>query len=183
MSDNEQTKVCPLCAETIKAAAKVCPHCRYWQKRWSFQNPQTTQAIGGILAVILIVGAMMGVGVLFDHLVGPKRDFAPYRDQIKVISSTMGFRMSGSNLLVSVIGIVTNQSEFGWKNIGLEAQLFNKDDRLIDVIPADGDYRGITVLPCSVAGFKIESKATTKESEYASDKVYVRVAKDIKSWP
>ncbi len=183
MADAEQTKVCPLCAETIKAAAKVCPHCRYWQKKWSFQNPQTTQTIGGILAVILIIGAMMGVGVFFDHLVGPKRDFAPYRDQITIINSTLGFRMSGSNLMVSVVGVVTNQSEFGWKNLGLEAQLFDKDDSLIDVIPANGDYRGVTVLPHATAGFKIESRATKKESDYASDKVYVRVAKDIRSWP
>lgn len=183
MAENEQTKICPLCAETIKAAAKVCPHCRYWQKKWSFQNPQTTQTIGAILAAILIIGAIMGVGMFFDHLIGPKRDFAPYRDQITVINSTLGFRMSGSNLMVSVVGVVTNQSQFGWKNLGLEAQLFDKDQRLIDVIPANGDYGGVAVLPCSTAGFKIESKATKKESDYASDKVYVRVAKDIRSWP
>jgi len=95
----------------------------------------------------------------------------------------MDFRMSGSNLLVSVIGVVTNQSEFGWKNLGLEAQLFDKDDRLIDVIPANGDYGGVTVLPHAMAGFKIESRATRKESDYASDRIYVRIAKDIRTWP
>jgi hypothetical protein len=85
--------------------------------------------------------------------------------------------------MVSVIGIVTNQSEFGWKDLGMEAQLFDKDGKLIDVIPANGDYLGITIFPHSEAGFKIESKATKRESDYASHKVYVRVAKDIKTWP
>ena len=183
MSETEQTKVCPLCAETIKAAAKVCPHCRFWQKKWSLQNPQTIQSIGAILVVILITAAIMGLGIFFDHLVGPKRDFAPYQSQITVVSSATSFRMVGSNLMVSVVGIVTNQGEFGWKDLGLEAQLFDKDGKLIDLIPADGDYRGITVFPHSEAGFKIESKATKNEPDYATHQVYVRGAKDIKAWP
>jgi Uncharacterised protein family UPF0547 len=183
MLETKQTKVCPLCAETIKVAAKVCPHCRYWQKKWSLQNPQTIQSIGAIVVVILITAVIMGLGTFFDHLVGPKRDFAPYQSQITVISSATSFRMVESNLMLSVIGIVTNQSEFGWKDLGMEAQLFDKDGKLIDLIPANGDYLGITVFPHSEAGFKIESKATKRESDYASHKVYVRVAKDIKAWP
>jgi len=184
MAETEQTKVCPLCAESIKVAAKVCPHCRSWQKKWSLQNPQTTQSIGAVCGVVFIAGGVIGLGIFFDGLIGPKRDFAPYQNQISVVSSEASFRMpSSSNLTVSVVGIITNQSEFGWKHVGLEAQLFDKDRKLIDVISSDSDYGGITVLPHSEAGFKIEGKATKKESEYASHKVFVRTAKDIKAWP
>jgi hypothetical protein len=183
MAENESTKVCPFCAETIKAAAKVCPHCRYWQKKWSLQNPQTIQSIAAVCWVILIAAGAIGLGIFLEHLIGTKRDFAPYKNQIMVVSSERSFRVVYSNLTVSVVGVVTNQSDFSWKQVALEAQLFGTDGKLIDVIQADGDYRGIVVLPHTEAGFKIEGKAIKKESEYASHQVFVRTAKDIRAWP
>jgi hypothetical protein len=184
MAEIEQTKICPLCAETIKAAAKVCPHCRYWQKKWSLQNPQTAQTIGALCWIIIIIAAVMGLGVFLDHLIGPKRDFALYQSQIAVVNSEMSFRISGSNLTVSVIGVVTNQSEFAWKNVGLEARLFDKDGKLIDVIQAsDSSYNGVVVLPHAEAGFKIQGKATKNESEYAAHKVFIGTGKDFNAWP
>jgi hypothetical protein len=186
MTENEQTRICPFCAETIKEAAKVCPHCRFWQpsSKWSVRNPQFLQSVTSVICAAALFGAVFGLAYFLQHLIGPKRDFAPYQIQIVVVSSEMSFRMpSSSNLTVSVVGVITNQSEFGWKHVGLEAQLFDKDRKLIDVISSDSDYGGITVLPHSEAGFKIEGKATKKESEYASHKVFVRTAKDIKTWP
>ena len=92
--------------------------------------------------------------------------------------------MYGSNLTVFVVGVVTNKSEFAWKNIGLEAQLFDKNGKLIDVIQAsDSSYNGVVTLPHSEAGFKIQSKATKYESEYATHKVIVGTGKDFRAWP
>ena len=92
--------------------------------------------------------------------------------------------MYGSNLVVSVVGIVTSQSEFAWKNIGLEARLFDKNGKLIDVIQAsDSSYSGVVILPHAEAGFKIHSQATKDESEYASHKVFVDTAEDFNAWP
>jgi hypothetical protein len=184
MAETEPTKVCPLCAETIKAAAKVCPYCRYWQKKWSPRNPQTMQSISAILAAVLIFGSMIGVGYFFDYLMGPKRDFAQYRNQVTVVNSATSFRIANSNLTVSVVGVITNQSMFGWKDIGMEAQFFDANDKLIDAIQAEGEYRGLDVLPHSEAAFKIEGRASHKEQEYHSTKVFVRTGKDIhSSWP
>lgn len=173
-----------MCAETIKANAKLCPHCRYWQKKWSLQNPQTTQGIGALFCAILFAAAAMGLGIFLKHLVGPRRDFAPYQSQIAVVTSEVSFRMSGSNLTVSVVGVVTNQTAFAWKNVGLEARLFDKNGKLIDVIQtSDSSYSGVVVLPHAEAGFKIQSKATKNELDYASHKVFVGTAKDFKAWP
>ena len=81
--------------------------------------------------------------------------------------------------MVSVIGVVTNQTAFGWKNIGMEAQFLDGNGKMIDVIVADGGYRGFTVLPHSEASFKIEGRAIREEQEYKSTKVFVRTGKDI----
>jgi predicted nucleic acid-binding Zn ribbon protein len=184
MTENEQIKVCPLCAETIKAAAKICPHCRTWQKKWSFQNPQTMQSIGAIISLIVIIVVLMGLGYFFQHLIGPKRDFAAYQSQIVVVNSEASFRMSDSNLMVDVVGIVTNQTDFAWKNVGLEARLFDKEGKLIDVIQADNSsYSGIVILPHAEAGFKIHSRATKNESDYAAHKVFIGTGEDFNAWP
>jgi hypothetical protein len=185
MAETEQTKVCPLCAETIKTAAKVCPHCRHWQSRkWSLSNPQFMQSVAAVFWAAAIFGAIVGLAYFLENLIGPKRDFAPYQNQIGIVSSEVNFRMYGSNLTVFVVGLVTNKSEFAWKNIGLEAQLFDKNGKLIDVIQAsDSSYNGVVMLPHSEAGFKIQSKATKDESEYATHKVIVGTGKDFRAWP
>lgn len=185
MADNEPTKICPLCAETIKTAAKVCPHCRHWQPRkWSFNNPVFLQSLASIVMAAAIFGAIAGLGYFLEHLIGPKRDFAAYQSQISVVTSELSFRMSGSNLTVSVVGVVTNQSDYAWKDVGLEARLFGQDGSLIDVIQAsDSSYGGVVILPHADAGFKIQSKATKSEAAYASHKVFVGTGKDFNAWP
>jgi hypothetical protein len=185
MPEAEQTKICPLCAETIKAAAKVCPHCRHWQPhRWSFNHPAFLQNLAALFCVAAIFGAVLGLGYFLEHLVGPKRDFSPYRNQISVVTSEVSFRGAESNLTVMVVGSITNQTDFAWKNIGMEAQLFDKGGTLIDVIQAaDSSYSGVVILPHSTAGFKIQSKAARDESEYATHKVIVATGKDFNTWP
>ena len=179
MAENESTKVCPHCAETIKAAAVVCPHCRYWQKKWSLYNPKVLTLLGIVVMTVYFIG----VGIFMDKVFGPKRDFAEFRDQIVVVDSQVSHRMWSSNIWVAVVGVVTNRSDAGWKNVGMEAQFFDKSGTLVDTIAADGDYRGFAVLPHGEAAFKIEGKATKPQSEYASCKVFVRMAKDIRAWP
>src|SRR5208283_239165 len=94
MAENEPTKVCPLCAETIKAAAKVCPHCRHWQKKWSLQNPQIAVTLYSLVMIVVLIG----VGAFVDKMFGPKEQFAVYRDEIRVINSQFNQRISGSNV-------------------------------------------------------------------------------------
>jgi hypothetical protein len=43
MGDASQTKTCKLCAESIKAAAKVCPFCQAHQGRFALWREQGVQ--------------------------------------------------------------------------------------------------------------------------------------------
>ena len=180
MSENEQTKDCPLCAETIKAVAKVCPHCRHWQKQWSLQNP----LVGLTLWVLVCLAALAGIGAFVEKMFGSKETFATYRDEISVISSQMNHRVSGSNLMVTVVGTITNRSIISWKDVGVEVQFLDKSGILIDAMTVNADsYRGVTILPHGQAAFKIEGKAIRPESNYDSYKTLVRWAKDVDAWP
>lgn len=135
--------------------------------------------------LVCLSGLVMVIcaGVFVEHLFSRGRSFASYQDQIAVIESHTSHRTSGSNLLVTVVGVITNRSEFGWKEVILEAQMFDEHGALIDVVTHSGAYAGVTIAPHGEAGFKIESKAAHQESRYAAHHVSVRWAKDINEWP
>lgn len=129
----------------------------------------------------MVLGVVAVVGVIADKLFGDRRDFSEFRNDITVVSSQISQTTRGSNLLVSVVGMVTNHGQFSWTKVGLEAQLFDGQGRLIDVVQT-GDHNGFPILPHSEAAFKVEVKAVREKSDYASHKVIVRWAKDPRSW-
>jgi hypothetical protein len=174
-----ETKTCPLCSETIKSAAKVCPHCRYWQKRWALQNPQV---LGYMIAVFYLAAMVVFVAVV-EKIFGAKHDFSPYQGEIAILTSNISHRIAGTNHYVTVVGVITNRSEISWEDVNLEAQLFDAAGNLIDVISARGDYGGIPVLAHAEAAFKIETKAAQPMINYAIHKVFVRWGKDASAWP
>ena len=176
MSEAAETKVCPHCAETIKTAAKVCPHCRYWQKRWSLHNQQ----VWATLWISICFAAVISIGIIFDKVLGPKEQFATYRDDISVVSSQFSRRMIESNTMNTVVGTLTNRGKVGWKDVGVEAQFFDKSGKEIDAITVKADdYRAVVILPHGEAAFKIEGRAARPEADYDNYKVYVRWAKDV----
>lgn len=133
--------------------------------------------------MVVFVAALIALGVFFERMLGPKRDFSEYRDQIAVVESKFSHRMNGTNLLITVVGVLTNRSDFTWKDVGIEAQFFDKQGGLIDVVSRVGDYGGVTLPLHADAGFKIEGKAAHPQSDYVSHKVFVRWAKDVDAWP
>jgi len=180
MNENAETKICPHCAETINVAAKVCPYCRYWQKRWSLQNPY----VNLVFAIVMFVTIISPLAIVFDKMLGPKEQFATYRDDISVVSSQFSHRFADSNLLNTVVGTLTNRGEVSWKDVGVEAQVYDKSGKQIDAITATADdYRAAVILPHGEVAFKIEGKAARHEADYESYKVFVRWAKDANAWP
>jgi len=176
MVENEQIKICPLCAEPIKAMAKICPHCRSVQKKWSLQNPQVTAALFATIYGLFFIGLFAFVGRAF----WPKEDFAEYRNEISVANSQFSQRMAGSNLMVTVVGTLTNHSAISWKDVGVESRFFDKTGRLIDVIKVNADnYNGVVVLPHGEAAFKIEGRAAHSAADYYTNELNVRWAKDV----
>ena len=130
------------------------------------------------MSIWLVVACLLIAFV--EKMFGPKNEFATYRDEISVISSETSHRISGSNQWITVVGMLTNRSNVGWKEVSVEAQFMDKSGKLIDVIPAQADsYRGVTILPHGEAAFKVEGRAARLESEYNERKVRVRWAKDV----
>ena len=104
-----------------------------------------------------------------------------YRDQLAVVRFDFSHRTAGSNLLVTVVGTLTNMSAITWKNAAVEARFFDKSGKLIDVIKAES-YSGPIVPAHGEAAFKVESPAAKPATDYATCKATVKWASDV-NWP
>jgi hypothetical protein len=163
---------CRYCAEEVKPAAKVCPHCRQWLSVLSLRNPTFSAVASALLGVVFIVGCL----VTFNQMVKSGTDFAPYRDSISVLESRINFQpdQNGEQMLY-VVGVLTNQSHLPWRSPQLDLRFFNKAGTLIDAAYASAS--GI-VYPNADLAFRVKSRPNHSTSEYDSCKLYVRWASD-----
>jgi hypothetical protein len=170
MTENEQTKICPLCAETIKAAARVCPYCRKNQRRGLFLN--RFDLIGAITALL-----MLATFLLLARMFTEGRSFSSNRDKIEVISSKVAFQIKPHYTNIVVSGILTNRSNYSWQIRAFEIRFFDGSGKIIDADEGWPDSR-LTVLPDSDHSFRFRLDSRKSIPEHASYKVMVRSAND-----
>jgi hypothetical protein len=175
-----ETKVCKMCAEPIKPAAVVCPHCRHVQTTWKLCSPNLTGALTAGLILVCMTGALM----LLTRIVGV-RNFEPYQSQLTILESSVSQRVTSNAVFVVITGVLTNGSVRSWKDIALEGKLYDREGHLLDAIPATADYfnSGVVAAARSQAAFKIETKTSRTLADYASHQVSVQWARDATSWP
>jgi len=175
MAENEQTIVCPYCAETIKSAAKVCPRCR---SRLKAVQGMFVGWLNILAFLVLLYGPLLLGAWWLGNLQRPGRNFEPYRDKIVVLDTTMHYSRSDNTNIISTVGCLRNDSTYSWKALQLEVQYFDSGGRLID---AKTETLAYQELPAGVTeAFRIRSVAACDEPFYASNKVLVRTAKDAR---
>lgn len=179
MAETGQTKVCRLCAETIKAEAKVCPYCRAGQRR---RYVLTIHDWIMILTLLFFGGSIYLTLQLLEH----GRAFSPPRDRIDVLYSRLGFRVTkwGSSprweTNIVVVGTMTNASPYAWAVGGIsevEVRFFDRDGKITDTDRLSGEE--FTILPHSDHSFRfyVHRKSIP---EYANYRIYVRSAENPK---
>jgi hypothetical protein len=169
MAENEQTKVCPLCAETIKAAAKVCPYCRKSQRRWVFM---TRYDIVAIVIVLLLPITFF----LFTKIFYQGRDFSLDKDKIRVLDFHFAINKNYETNVV-VLGVLTNESEHSWNINHVDIRYLNREGKVMDM----DDYAyGVvfTILPHSVDAFRLTLDERKSVPQYEQCEVKVASAED-----
>lgn len=128
MSELETTKVCPLCAETIKSAAKICPFCQSRQSRFAISGNMVVPWLGGVsLVLVLAVFALIVPG----EKVFLEQNFARHREDLAVHQVVLGQSKGKPEFWLT--GMVTNRSEHPWRIHELEVRFLDSQNHLLDV--------------------------------------------------
>jgi len=172
MPENESTKVCPLCTETIKAAAQVCPYCRRNQGRGWFLSRYDLLAM---VTALLFIGALVVTGNFFNT----GRSYASSRDKIEVLNSQLMVDVSGEARNVGMTGILTNKSDYAWHDLAFEVRYLDGSGKLLDVDSGSEDF---TVLAHTDHSFHLDFASRKSAPEHASYKVIVRSAREPGRW-
>jgi hypothetical protein len=175
METNERVRVCPYCAEQIKIAAKACPRCRNWLTALSLRNPSAAAA----LMIFSLIAFEIAFVIFVQRMLNTGADFSGYRDTLSVTESRMSFgKLQDGTPVINVVAVITNVSDVAWKNLQIDSRFFNNTGTLIDARP----YQiGSTILPHSDMAVRITTKPLRDLTEYESQKVYVRAARDARS--
>jgi RNA polymerase subunit RPABC4/transcription elongation factor Spt4 len=128
MAETDKTRTCPGCAEFIKAAAKICPHCQTRQGRFALW----WQELSGLAVILALVGIWIGLIAWFAPEDSPAgRSFVGHQAELKVGKLTVENGRAAAELRVT--GSVTNTSKHPWRVWEMEVQFRAADGQVIDV--------------------------------------------------
>lgn len=174
----EPSRTCPLCAEAIPLAAKVCPRCRQWLTMRSFRHPVTNALIIGLPMVILF-GSLVSVLVnRFDGIMNPRPFFGDMPDCLHVIESRMNWVETTNGPRIYVVGMLTNQSAIAWKDLEIQCRFFDTNGVMVD---AEYPWSRLTILPHGDAAFRGVVTPGRAEAEYHALKATVSAARNARS--
>jgi len=176
--DTASGRTCPFCAEGIKREAKVCPRCRQWLTLRSLRNPAITVWVYGFPH--LAVYALMGILILtaLNRFQNPKPDYTAFVNSLRVLESRMNWAETSNGLRLYITGILTNQSEFAWRDIELQCRFFDAKGQLVD---AAHPHAGLTIQPHDDTAFRAVVTPGRATNDYASFRISVSTARNTKS--
>jgi predicted nucleic acid-binding Zn ribbon protein len=175
--DTASSRICPFCAESIKNEAKVCPRCRQWLTLRSIRNPAITVWVYGLSH--LVIYALLGMLILtaLDRIQNPKPDYTAFVNSLRVMESRMNWAETSSGPRIYII--LTNQSEFAWRDIELECRFLDTNGRLVD---AAHPHVALTIQPHDDTAFRTVVTPSHATNDYASFRLSVSTARNTKGF-
>lgn len=175
----EAKKTCPFCSEAIPLAAKVCPRCRQWLSLRSTRHPLVATLIAGLPTVAFFLLMAVAATRAIERFGNPQPHYTDFVGSIQILESRMNWARTSSGLRIYITGLLTNQSEHAWKDIEFDCRFFDQNGLMID---AANGWGRLMILPRDDSAFRTSIEPTRATNEYASFKVSVNSARNIKAW-
>jgi hypothetical protein len=172
--EDSAKKTCSFCCEPINIGAKKCPHCQSWVQgpsRW------LTGWAGAIIYFALASGFML---YFLSPLQRRSANFLDHREQVTIVAVKMQPDSDREGAHVTFLGQIRNDSPVKWEHPYFEVQCFDKAGTLVDTY-ATYDSQ-IVLVPNTEHAFKIGFNARGNPSTYATQKVFLRDARDANRW-
>lgn len=179
MMNDPDMKTCPFCAEIIPAKAKVCPRCRQWLTLKSFRHPLVTMLVFVIPLIAIWVGGSVAALSRLDRMMNPRPYYSEFPGSLKILESRMNWVQTREGLRIYVTGVLTNDSPVSWRSAELDCRFFNPEGVMVDASPG---YSGVTISPHNDAGFRVSITPISPTNDYASFKISVSNARNMKGW-
>jgi len=173
MTSSSDTKVCPMCAETIKAAAKVCPFCRSKQARFALWQQELPIAATGLALAIMTIVVLTWMAPDEDGVGG--RSFSGHRNDLVLLNTTLDRVASNGDFWLT--GVITNRGQYPWRVHELEVRFVDQHGNLLDA-RHPGVKELFVVQPRQEHGFRVERGAVIFTNENVSHQVRVQTATD-----
>jgi hypothetical protein len=175
--DTARSRTCPYCAENINSEAKVCPRCHQWLVLWSVRNPVISVWVYGLPH--LAIYALMGILILtmLNRFQNPKPDYTPFVNSLRVLESRMNWAETSSGTRIYITGVLTNQSEFAWRDVELECRFLDANGQLVD---AAHPHVALTIQPHDDTAFRATVAPSHASNDYASFRLSVSTARNTK---
>jgi hypothetical protein len=174
MAEDQEKKICPHCAESIPARAKVCPRCRRWLSTWSFRNPAISLPIF-FLPIMAFYFLLVHDGFgRFLAIFNPPPYYSDFPGSIRVRDSKMNWAGTVDGERLFITGVVTNQSTNAWSALEFDVRFFNTNGQMID---AANGHSYFTIAPAADSAFRVSVSPIESSNEYSSFKIRVNNAR------
>jgi predicted nucleic acid-binding Zn ribbon protein len=177
MNDPEK-RICPFCAEAIKAAAKLCPHCRQWLTWKSFRHPLVMLVTHLVPLLGLWVVMMVAGFSLLDEFQNPKPYYSGFPNALQIVESRMNWARADKGPCIYLTGVLTNTSPVAWRDVEFDCRFYDAAGVLVD---AGTGHSYFTACSNDNTAFRVSISPTAPTNMYASFKISVANARNAKA--